>query len=197
MTWQPLHIGLDVDGVLADYMAAIAEVGRGNGHPMSGEGPFTYELIEPGWFPDAQAAATAMAQLHEGGLCALTLFDDTAPAAVRELRNGGHRVTIVTARSEHRTGDAGKRAGRRDLANWLARHGIVTDDLLFQRRKSLSGCDVYLDDAPHNIDEIRSAGRIAVVRDTTYNRRVPGPRVTSLAEFADRVLSGDFRRPAN
>ena len=61
MIRRPLHIGLDVDGVLADYMAAIAEVGRGNGHAMSGEGPLTYELIEPGWFPDALTAAAAMA----------------------------------------------------------------------------------------------------------------------------------------
>ncbi|MFV8051557.1 MULTISPECIES: 5' nucleotidase, NT5C type [Mycobacteriaceae] len=196
MIRRPLHIGLDVDGVLADYMAAIAEVGRGNGHAMSGEGPLTYGLIEPGWFPDALTAATAMAQLHESGLGDLALFDDTAPAAVRELRNGGHKVSIVTARQEHRVGESGHRAGHRDLVSWLARHGIETDDLLFQQRKSLSGCDVYLDDAPHNIDEIRSAGGIAVVRDTTYNRQVPGPRVISMAEFADRVLRGDFNRQA-
>lgn len=180
-----LHIGLDVDGVLADYMGAAVEMGRAHGHMMSGASPLNYGLVEPGWFPDVAAAAAAMEALHVGGLADLALFDPTAPQAVAQLRAAGHRVTVVTARRPDPHGHA-------SLTRWLHRHGIEFDDLHFEVVKSRSGCDVYLDDAPHNIVEIRAAGRHGVIRDTTYNRHLDGLRVGSLAEFTDLVRAGTF-----
>ena len=130
-----------------------------------------------------------MRAVHLDGLASLALLDATAPMAVRGLRVAGHRVTVVTAR--HPEPD-----GRGILSQWLHRHGIGLDELHFETLKSRSGCDVYLDDAPHNIAEIRAAGRHCVVRDTTYNRHVDGHRVSSLAEFATMVHAGMFGRYA-
>ena len=184
---ERLHIGIDVDGVLADYMGAAAHMGRAHGHTIVDTTPSTYGLVEPGWFPDAEAAAAVMQAVHRDGLASLALLDATAPPAVQELRAAGHRVTVVTAR--HPEPD-----GRSILTRWLHQHGIDFDELHFETLKSRSGCDVYLDDAPHNIAEIRAAGRHAVVRDTTYNRHVDGHRVSSLAEFAAMVRGGMFAR---
>ncbi|WP_036372511.1 5' nucleotidase, NT5C type [Mycolicibacterium austroafricanum] len=189
MPTEKLHIGLDVDGVLADYMGAAAQMGRIHGHQIADAAPLTYGLVEPGWFPNAATAAAVMRAVHLDGLEKLTLFDSTAPAAVAHLRTAGHRVTIVTARDPEPDGRSG-------LSQWLHQHGIGFDELHFEAVKSRSGCDVYLDDAPHNIAEIRAAGRHGVVRDTTYNRHVDGPRVTSLAEFAAMVRAGRFVRSA-
>ena len=189
MHTERLHIGIDVDGVLADYMSAAAQMGRAHGHAIADTTPSTYGLVEPGWFPDAESAAAAMRAVHLDGLASLALLDATAPMAVRGLRVAGHRVTVVTAR--HPEPD-----GRGILSRWLHRHGIGLDELHFETLKSRSGCDVYLDDAPHNIAEIRAAGRHCVVRDTTYNRHVDGHRVSSLAEFATMVHAGMFGRYA-
>lgn len=187
MRTERLHIGIDVDGVLADYMGAVAHIGRAHGHTIVGTTPSTYGLVEPGWFPDAASAALAMRVVHLDGLAGLEPLDATAPSAVRELRAAGHRIVVVTAR--HPEPD-----GRAILARWLHQHGISFDGLHFETLKSRSGCDVYLDDAPHNIAEIRAAGRHGVVRDTTYNRHVDGHRVTSLAEFAAMVQGEMFAR---
>ncbi|MFZ2238383.1 MAG: hypothetical protein WAV90_02425, partial [Gordonia amarae] len=85
--------------------------------------------------------------------------------------------------------------GRSDLIGWLARHGIGFDALHFEPRKHLIGCQVYLDDAPHNIEALRGHGRTAVVRHTGYNTGVDGPRVRTAAEFTDLVLSGGLFGP--
>jgi len=183
---ETLRIGLDVDGVLADYMSGIAGVGRVQGHPMHGRaaGPTTYGLVEPGWFPDTESASAAMAQLRDtGGLGRLQLLDPGAPAAVRKLRAAGHRVVVVTARGAQT---------RRDTVSWLRRHGIEADEVRFHAIKSEAGCHAYLDDAPHIVDELRGAGRFAFVYDAPYNRHVAGPRVSRIAEFAERLLDPAF-----
>lgn len=189
MSPTALHIGLDVDGVLADYMSAVAQRGREQGHRISGEPLLSYGLVQPGWFPDAAAAAAAIESLRHDGLGELALLDVTAADAVAELRSSGHRVTIVTARQPEPD-------GRPVLVQWLRRHRIGYDDLHFEAVKSRVGCDVYLDDAPHNLAELRIAGHHAVVYDTTYNRHIGGLRAASLSEFATLVRARQFCAPA-
>lgn len=196
-----LHIGLDVDGVLADYMGGIADVGRSLGLPMDGadRGPTQYGLVEPGWFPDEELARAAMFHLRdEVGLDTLDLLDADAPAAVRRLRDAGHVVSIVTARaaSTRRSKGFVDHSPRERTLEWLARHGFETDAVCFERSKAVVGCDVYLDDAPHNIAELRDAGLHAVAYDATYNRHVDGFRVSTVSEFAEMVLDGLFDRRA-
>ncbi len=194
MTFRRLRIGIDVDGVLADYMTGVAAVGRGMGLAIEGAstGPTKYGLVEPGWFPDSDSASAAMKQLRaNGGLRALALLDTGAAEAVRRLRSAGHEVLIVTAR--HSGGryvqDRDQRRITRETIDWLTEHRILPDDVKFERRKSLAECEIYLDDAPHIVEEIRDDGRRAVVYDQPYNRHLPGDRVSSLAEFTDLVLS--------
>lgn len=195
MTNGALHIGIDVDGVLADYMAGVAAIGQSMGLAMrgSGSGPTQYGLVEPGWFPDAETASKAMAHLRDGGgLRELALLDPGAPAAVRRLRIAGHRVSIVTAR--HPGGryvqSHDQRRIARETIDWLASHGILPDDVRFERRKSLVDCDIYIDDAPHIIEELRVDGRRAVVYDQPYNRHLSGERVSNLEAFAELILTG-------
>lgn len=183
---KQLRIGLDVDGVLADYMAGVADIGRMLGHAMERaiHGPTTYGLVEPGWFPSMEAANAAMtAMLDHGVIGRLELLDTTAAAAVGQLRRAGHQVVVVTARD---------RRCETQTRDWLRRHRIDADEVLFERRKALTNCHVYIDDAPHNIAELRESGAGAVVYDAPYNRDVSGPRVHDLAGFAELVLSHRF-----
>ncbi|BBX82233.1 5' nucleotidase, NT5C type [Mycolicibacterium aubagnense] len=179
-----LHVGLDIDGVLADYMSAIADVGRAHGHSMTGagHGPTQYGLVEPGWFPDEKSAHAAMAELRNK-LGKLDLLDHGAPEAVRRLRAAGHRVDIVTARHSR---------ARRCTAQWLDRHGFEYEQLRFETAKHVVGCDIYIDDAAHNVMELREAGHVAVIYDAPYNRHVGGLRVTTMEEFVDLILHGQL-----
>ena len=99
------------------------------------------------------------------------------PAAVTEMRGAGHRVSIVTARHLRCSGDT---------VDWLQRHGIRADDVRFEWDKPRAGCDVYLDDAPHNIVALRQAGASAVTDDATYNQDVTR---------ASGGVGGGVRRP--
>lgn len=194
MADSALHIGIDIDGVLADYMAGVAAVGQSMGLTMDGSasGPTKYGLVEPGWFPDDESASKAMTQLRDsGGLRRLALLDAGAAAAIRRLRIAGHRVSIVTAR--HSGGryiqSRDEQRIARETIDWLTEHEILPDDLRFERRKSVVGCQIYIDDAPQIIEELRQNGRRAVVYDQPYNRHLPGERVSNLTEFAELVLA--------
>lgn len=48
--------------------------------------------------------------------------------------------------------------------------------LTSEEPKSLVGCDVYVDDGPHVIEELQAAGMPIVIFDAPYNRGLKGPR---------------------
>lgn len=194
MTSRALHVGIDVDGVLADYMGGVAAVGQSMGLSMGGSssGPTQYGLVEPGWFPDAESASKAMTHLRDsGGLRELALLDSGASMAIRRLRIAGHRVSIVTARHSggHYVQSHRERRIARETIDWLTEHAILPDDVRFERRKSRAKCHIYIDDAPHIIEELRSDGCRAIVYDQPYNRHLSGERVSSIKEFAELILA--------
>jgi beta-phosphoglucomutase-like phosphatase (HAD superfamily) len=54
---------------------------------------------------------------------------------------------------------------------------------------------VYIDDAPHNVDQLRDAGNTVIVFDQPYNRHLPEPRAASWAEVEDLVAGLAAARP--
>lgn len=70
-----------------------------------------------------------------------------------------------------------------DTAAWLDIHSIPYRDLCFLGAKPQVEADAYIDDAPHNIRQLRSEGNTVIAFEQPYNRNVPGdPRVSSWAE---------------
>jgi 5'-nucleotidase len=83
-----------------------------------------------------------------------------------------------------------------DTAVWLDQHDIPYRDLCFIGDKAMVGADLYIDDSPHNIVNLREAGRTAVVFDQRYNRHLDGPSVRAGRGRAAgaRRLAGDPAR---
>jgi hypothetical protein len=73
-----------------------------------------------------------------------------------------------------------------DTLAWIADHRIPTREVHITRRKDRVPCDVYLDDAPHLLKQLRTArpGALICRFVRPWNRPVTGVRdVTDWAEF--------------
>ena len=76
-----------------------------------------------------------------------------------------------------------------DTVAWLDEHNVPYRDLCFLGRKPEVEADLYLDDAPHNIESLRAAGNAVVVYDQPYNAHVGGPRARSWDEVEELTLA--------
>lgn len=175
-----LTIGIDGDGVIFDYVHGLRE-----SYPSIAQspGPFTYNMIEPGWFPDKQtwlqAHLETMERCHN-----LPLNDLDSAQAVDMLRKYGHKVVLATARNpQYEPGT---------IAN-LKLHGIEVDDVIhtgYAVSKGTLGLDMLLDDKPGTIKELIGSSTYPVIYHQPYNADldVQAPRVKSMLEFATYVL---------
>ena len=67
-------------------------------------------------------------------------------------------------------------------------HKIPYRDLCFLGAKPQVEADAYIDDAPHNIEQLRAAGNTVIAFGQPYNRGIDGePRAESWAEVESIV----------
>lgn len=102
---------------------------------------------------------------------------------VRELSKLGD-VHVVTHRPE--------RAVRDTLAFLVYQDLPITGVTVTQGPKSEVGCDVYIDDGPHVVEELLTAGRSVVVFDRPYNR----PEALGMTDFDNPDPLGMYSRRA-
>jgi 5'-nucleotidase len=99
-----------------------------------------------------------------------------AAEVLQRLSDLGVRIRIVT----HRLYVSGTHSiAASDTVDWLDEHDIPYWDLCMVARKGDVGCDLYVDDAPHNVQALRDIGRRTIVYDWPYNRHMEGPRARS------------------
>jgi 5'-nucleotidase len=191
-----LVLGVDLDGVCADYEGAFrASVARQLGCDPAALPPQTVMDAYSEWglsFPAFEAA-------HRHAVLEDRIFRTMAPmpgvsAALWRLSDQGVWIRIITHRLlfnwAHETSAA-------DTAAWLDEHRIPYRDLCFIGDKPHVGADVYVDDAPRHIVGLRAAGKAAIVFDQPYNRQLPGPRATSWDEvvaFVETLLADRARQ---
>jgi hypothetical protein len=95
-------------------------------------------------------------------------WEKGAPGGIDALLERGHSVTFVTARSNPQSVEATKRW----FANspWGKQLGVQL--VTHAERKSTVPCSIYVDDAPHNVEEIVNAGKPAIVFDKPWNQEL-------------------------
>jgi 5'-nucleotidase len=181
-------LGLDLDGVCADYTGGFRRYVAGVRRipEESLPDPVDWDWSLCGWgiesrdeYLDLHAAAV------EAGL-----FRDLDPLpgvseALWRLSDAGVRIRVITHRL---VVSGGHEAAASDTVAWLEQHLIPYWDLCFMASKPQVGADLYLDDSPDNIAAFRDAGQSALVFDQPYNRHLTEPRVHDWAEAAEAVL---------
>lgn len=174
----PMVLGVDLDGVCADYEGAFrASVARQRDLDVDSLPPQTTMDAYSEWGLSFEEFEDA----HRRGVLEDRMFRHMQPLpgvsdVLWELSDRGVWIRIITHRLifnwAHETSAA-------DTAAWLDSHRIPYRDLCFIGDKPNVGADVYIDDSPGNIVSLREAGRTAIVFDQPYNRHLAGPRATS------------------
>lgn len=185
-------IGVDLDGVVANYEARFREISAEilGISPKKFPRSRTWSFVEAGWpFVDE----THFLEVHRQAVSEFGLFRTLAPItgaseALWRLSDAGVRVRIVTHRLVVNFAHA---AAVGDTVNWLDDHRIPYRDICFVRDKAEVGADLYVDDAPANIAALRTArgADAAMVYDQLYNRSVPGLRAHNWEEVLAEVSS--------
>ncbi|MFP5308747.1 MAG: 5' nucleotidase, NT5C type [Actinomycetes bacterium] len=177
-------LGVDVDNVLADYTGGLRRIVA----EELGRDPA--ELPDPprwGHYEDWGFTADDFDRWHRHAVVERRMFRhlDPMPGAadvLRRLSDRGVRIRIVT----HRLYVSGTHSiAASDTVDWLDEHEIPYWDLCMVAKKGDVGCDLYVDDAPHNVEALRDIGRRTIVYDWPYNRHLDGPRARSWADIEE------------
>jgi 5'-nucleotidase len=185
-------LAVDLDGVCADHSAAFAQVvAAERGIDPAELGP------QLSWnFHEWGLTDSDFDGLHRRGVLVHRMFRDMpmvldAAEVLWRLSDAGVWIRIVTHRLYANWGHAVAAA---DTVAWLDAVGIPYRDLCFLGRKPAVEADLYVEDAPHNVDELRAAGNDVVVFDQPYNRQLAEPRAATWLDVERLVLEMRLER---
>jgi len=171
-------LGVDLDGVVADFYRGLKPIVAEWFDRPAKELPdeVSYGLTEWGIADKADYDRIHRFAVVDRGLFERLVPIPHAPATLRRLSRDGIRIRIITHRLyiEHiheTTID--------QTVAWLDHYGIPYWDICFMRDKVAVGANLYVDDSPHNIEALRSAGNDAIVFTGPTNKAVAGPRADS------------------
>ena len=170
-----LIIGVDLDGVCADFYGRIREIAA-----EWFERPVE-ELTTDVSHGLSEWGVTGTEQyesLHRFAVTQRELFKTSPmiPGARKYLRllsDEGARVRIITHRLFiHYFHNAAVS----QTIDWLDANGIPYWDLCFMKAKEQVGADVYVEDAPDNVKRLREKGLFTICFANSTNKDVPAPR---------------------
>jgi 5'(3')-deoxyribonucleotidase len=181
-------LGVDLDGVCADYTTAFARVvaeEKGcaiEDLPTGRSWDFEeWGLDEVGGFDRLHRLAV----LERRMFADMPMFEGCA-ATLWRLSDAGVWIRIITHRLVVHWGH---QVAVTDTVAWLDTNGIPYRDLCFLGRKPEVEADLYVDDAPHNVLALRARGNDVVVFDAPYNAGVGDPRAHSWDEIEEVVVA--------
>lgn len=165
-----MRLGIDMDGVLADFDRGWVERYNAdfgtNLHPKHNDHWDALVTLTGMTYDEWWAWARGK---HED----LFLGLDPLPGAidgVKRLKSRGHDICIVTAKPRWAAGHP---------SSWLIEHDIPYDEIHVTSKKAYVICDVYVDDAIHNVVDLMENTTGKVIQYAAYpyvngGERVPG-----------------------
>ena len=187
-------LGVDLDGVCADYNSGFRDVvahDRGvdpQTLPMPTEWGFHHWGIDDMEFARLHKLAVSEKRM----LRHLPLIEGCADALWR-LSDLGAWIRIITHRLYVNWGHA---AAVSDTVAWLDDNRIPYRDICFLGAKPQVEADAYIDDAPHNIAALREAGNTVIIFDQAYNRHLDGLRAKTWPDVEEIVSELASRKGA-
>lgn len=181
-------VAVDLDDVSADRLAVIAASLRAEGKHISSAHPAHWDLRD--WGVATKADYDRLhygAFVHSDGYASMPPVDG-AVEGLKQLHGMGFTIRIVTGRLWE---SQVVRAALCGTGRWLESHAVPVDDIAFVSDKTAVAADLYIEDAPHFIEDLQRAGRQVLMMTTAYNTHLPGHRAASwpaLAAAAARQL---------
>ncbi len=179
-------LAVDLDGVCAKYNEAFREVFKQEKGVADADLPVahTWGFEEWGLTEDEFAKLHNVAVREYHIYQNLDVYESCADVLWR-LSDAGAWIRIVT----HRLYTLwGHNSAVLDTAQWLDESKIPYRDLCFLGAKSDVDADVYIEDAPHNIERLRADGREVIVFGQDYNSHLEQPRVSNWTEIEQLIM---------
>jgi 5'(3')-deoxyribonucleotidase len=182
---MPLRLGIDLDGVVADFNAGwVSRYNKDFSAELSQEAVQIWDGLHRLTHFQHMKDFWAWARGKDGE----SIFRNLEPyegalEALGRLHMAGHYVVIITSKPDWAI---------HDTLAWLADRRVLTREVHLTDEKWAVPCDVYLDDAPHQLVRIHQVRPEALtcrfVRP--WNRPVPGVKdVANWDEFV-RIVEG-------
>lgn len=173
-----MRIGIDVDGVLADYntvfMTAI-------GVPV--HDPTTYSYIDGGLISHDRYKV-----VHDSIITKCDMFpvlDKSAASVLSQLISDGHDIVIATARGIF-SPEMQKQYSLYDLTKkFLNKAGIPFNEIYLNadHDKTQYGLDMMVDDSPDVLTSFDPDVTVPVTVDHVYNRSISGHRISEMSQL--------------
>ena len=180
-------LGVDLDGVVGNHTHRFREIMA----ELRGVEPETmpldrsWDFHEWGFAPGEYAHYHRIAVMEHDMFRTMPIMDGAADALWR-LSDAGVWIRIITHRLYVHWGHEKAIA---DTAAWLDANKVPYRDLCFLGAKPQVEADAYIDDAPHNIEQLRNAGNTVITFEQPYNRDFPGePRAQTWADVEEIVM---------
>lgn len=179
-------IGVDLDGVCADFYGRMREIAAEWFERPIGELP---EAVSYGMSEWGVVDTDQYDSLHRFAVTQRELFGTMPmiPGArryLRQLSDEGYRIRIITHRLYIHYFHA---TAVMQTVEWLDSHGIPYWDLCFMKEKARVGADIYVEDAPENIQSLRSQGLYTICFANSTNTHIADPRATTWEEVYELV----------
>jgi 5'(3')-deoxyribonucleotidase len=186
---KPLVIGIDVDGVIADFVGPVLRyLSKHLGKQLTEQDITRFDmraiLGDSGW-----KAVSEQLLSKPGHASSLACYPE-APNAINKLREMGRVVFVTTPYAESPTWS-------HDRTRWLVEHtGAKLNDVVHCWDKSLFGGDVLVDDAPHHLEAWTRSGRLAVRMARPWNEGASGQCASDLNDVVRIVREYQESRKA-
>jgi 5'(3')-deoxyribonucleotidase len=186
---EHLRLGIDLDGVVADFNVGWMErYNREFGAQLHHSQVVMWDGLQSlTYFPSMDAFWEWARSGPKSIFRDLPIFEGAAEAMARLSTE--HRIVIVSSKFDWAIPDT--------LA-WLSEHRLPAREIHFVWDKATVPCDVYLEDAPHNLEALVARRPEALVCRMVrpWNRPLPGAHdVADWSEFEAAV--GEWRDRAH
>jgi 5'(3')-deoxyribonucleotidase len=182
-------LGVDLDGTCADFYEGL--------RPIAAEWlgvPVDTLTADVSWNLPEWGVAQAPGgyrKLHQFAVTQRDLFRvlrpmPGAPQVLRRLSAEGVRIRVITHRLFIKYFH---RIAVQQTVDWLDGHDIPYWDLCFLADKAAVGADLYIEDSPSNVEQLRADGHPTIVFGNSTNRHLAGPRAISWDEVYPLVTA--------
>src|SRR6266702_1331046 len=191
MSERAFVLGVDLDGTCADFYGGLRPIAaEWLGVPIASL-PEKVSWGLPEWGIDR--APGGYEKLHRFAVTQKELFRSLkpmlgAPLALRKLSSKGIRIRVITHRLFIKYFH---QVAVRQTIEWLDSHDIPYWDLCFMSDKGAVGADLYIEDSPSNVEQLRADKHPTIVFSNSTNLQLPCPRADSWDAVVDLVLA-DF-----
>lgn len=183
---EKIVIGVDLDGVCADFYGKMREIAAEWFERDIDELPTEVSYGLPEWGIENEEQYHS---LHRFAVTQRNLFETVAMISgarkyLRLLSGENYRIRIITHRLFIQYFH--EMAVRQTIA-WLDINGIPYWDLCFMKDKAQVGAKIYIEDSPGNIEGLRNHGNEVICFANSTNINIADPRAKTWKEVYEYV----------